>query len=102
LAFQKKTLPLCAAVMQRSSAVLDASQPHAGITEFLNDEEMVALLKALPPSEFAFAYGSGALRQEVSCSRRRSNARKPELTAASFAVFAGLCTSFYSSSIAYA
>lgn len=36
------------------------------LTEFLTEEELKSLLHTLPPAEFAFAYGSGAMRQEVS------------------------------------
>lgn len=36
-----------------------------GLTKFLSDDELTELISAFPGVEFAFAYGSGVVRQEV-------------------------------------
>lgn len=37
----------------------------ARLTQFLSDEELTELLAAFPAVEFAFAYGSGVVKQQV-------------------------------------
>lgn len=36
-----------------------------GLTQFLSNDELVELLSAFPAVEFAFAYGSGVVQQQV-------------------------------------
>lgn len=37
----------------------------ARLTQFLSDDELGELISAFPEAEFAFAYGSGVVKQQV-------------------------------------
>lgn len=37
----------------------------AKLTQFLSDDELTELIAAFPEVEFAFAYGSGVVKQQV-------------------------------------